>query len=143
MKRIYLLLVLVGLIVSCSPVKRFNRLIDRHPYLIQTDTVVRYDTVEVIVPEVKHDTSFIDKTLYDTVFIDKERLKIKLWKVVDTLYVEGECETDTVTVVREVKIPVKYYESSKWWNKIPWWVYLSLFITLGYLIYKRITQSNS
>jgi hypothetical protein len=132
---------IIVILVSCSPVKRFNRLIDKYPYLVQTETITIHDTVEVIVPEVKHDTSFIDKTLYDTVYVDKDRLKIKLWKVFDTLYVEGECETDTVTVVREVEIPVKYYESGKWWHKIPWWVYLLAATGLVDYLYKRFRKS--
>jgi len=105
------------LLASCSPQKRFTRLITKHPELIETDTIVRYDTVRVIVPKVEHDTSFMVKELYDTVYIEKDRLRVKLWRVHDTVEVNARCETDTVTMIREVKVPVKYYEKSTWWEK--------------------------
>jgi hypothetical protein len=129
----YLLLITLITLASCSPIKRLNRLIKKHPELIQTDTIVRHDTVEVIVPEVKHDTTFLEKHLYDTVEIEKERLRIKIWRKFDTIHVEGECESDTVTVVREVKIPVKYYEKTTFWDKIKG--YLIFFIILCALTY--------
>lgn len=126
-----LLIGLLAILASCSYETRFNRLIERHPDLIRTDTIIRYDTVKVIVPEVKTDTAFVDSLLYDTVYIEKDRLKIKMWKVVDTVHVEGKCESDTVTVVREVIVPVKYYkDGNKWWHDIPWWVYLIAILAL-------------
>ncbi len=137
MKKFFWIALTCVVLASCSPVKRFNRLVEKYPHLIQTDTIVRYDTVEVIVPEVKHDTSFVDRELHDTVYVEKERLKIKLWQVKDTVYVKGKCETDTVTVIREVEIPVHYYETGKWWHKIPWWIYLLAIGGLAYWVYRK------
>ncbi|MHA1166312.1 MAG: hypothetical protein ACTSRU_00710 [Candidatus Hodarchaeales archaeon] len=134
----YLYLILLISLTACSPVKRLNRLIDKHPELIRTETVTIRDTVEVVVPEVKHDTMFLEKSLHDTVFIQKDRLKIKIWKVSDTIRVEGECETDTIRLVREIEVPVKYYKDDyKWWHKIPWWVYFLIFGTGGYFLYVK------
>lgn len=134
---------ILAVMFSCSPQKRFTRLITKHPELIQTDTIIRYDTVDVIVPKVEHDTSFLIKELYDTVYIEKDRLKVKLWRIHDTIEVNAKCDTDTVTVVREVKVPVKYYEKSTWWARNKWWIIL-LIIAVGIIyIYGRIKKGIS
>lgn len=138
MKKLIIISLMLTLVASCAPVKRFNRLIALHPELIRTDTIVRYDTVRVVTPSVKYDTSFIDRELHDTVYISKDKLKIKLWQVYDTVYVEGECESDTIYAVREVKVPVIYYKDDfKWWHNIPWWVYVALALAVGYYVYSR------
>jgi hypothetical protein len=55
------------LLLSCTPQKRFNRLITKHPYLLTIDTVVIHDTIHIVVPEVDVDTVVEEKTLFDTV----------------------------------------------------------------------------
>ena len=138
--RLAFIIFVISILASCAPQKRFSRLVDRHPWLLTTDTVIVHDTVKVIVPEVKHDTSFIDRELHDTVYIEKGKLKIKLWKVVDTIRVQGRCESDTIEVVREIEVPVKYYETGKWWHNIPWWIYLLAIGVAAYYLYKRFRK---
>jgi hypothetical protein len=87
----------------------------------------------VFVPKIEHDTAFLDKHLHDTVEIVKERLKVKIWRKFDTIHVQGECDSITVTKIREVKIPVKYYEKTTFWDKLKG--YLIFFIILCALIY--------
>lgn len=123
-------------LASCSPQRRFTRLIKKHPELIQTDTIVRIDTVKVLVPKIEHDTAFIESMLYDTVRIEKERLRIKIWKEYDTIHVQGVCDTLTITEYIETKVPVHYYEKSK--NYV-WIVILMVVIFIAYLF---ITKSK-
>ena len=112
-------LILLVAVTSCSPQRRFTRLVTKHPELIQTDTIIRIDTVKVVVPKVEKDTAFLEKYLRDTVVIEKDRLKVKLWKIYDTIKVKAECAADTIEVVREVEIPVHYYEKEKsFWQKL-------------------------
>ena len=40
------ILLLAILLVGCSPQKRLNRLITKHPYLAKKDSVKIYDTIE-------------------------------------------------------------------------------------------------
>ncbi len=112
-------LILLAAVTSCSPQRRFTRLVTKHPELVQTDTIIRIDTLKVPVPKVEKDTAFLEKYLRDTVVIEKERLKLKLWKVYDTIKVEAECGADTIEVIREVEIPIHYYEKEEgFWNKL-------------------------
>jgi hypothetical protein len=124
---------IVVVLISCTPQRRFTRLIEKYPHLIQTDTIIRYDTVRITVPKTVHDTAFLESFLHDTVFIEKERFKVKIWKKFDTIHVNGECDTITVTEIIETKVPVKYYERKKWWSE--WWFWLIILVTCGLLYY--------
>lgn len=91
---------------SCTPQKRLNRLIKRHPYLLQEQqTIIVHDTLEIMIPGTKVDTFFSVKQLIDTVVFTKENLTVKTWIVNDTVYTSAECDTIYKTVIRE--IPVK------------------------------------
>ena len=136
-------LILLVAVTGCSPQRRFTRLVTKHPELIQTDTIIRIDTVKVVVPRVEKDTAFLEKYLRDTVVIEKERLKVKLWKVYDTIKVKAECAADTIEVVREVEIPVHYYEKEKsFWQKlgesIKNLMWLLFLIAVGIVIFQLI-----
>ena len=71
----YLLIIL--LLASCSPVKRFNRLIEKHPELLVQDTLLIRDTITLYVPEVHTDTVVTLKELTDTITLTKERVTVK------------------------------------------------------------------
>ncbi len=109
----YLLILIVSLLMACSPQKRFSRLVTKHPELLTTDTLIIKDTIRVIVPEVKVDTVVKVNDLLDTIFIEKEQLKVKVWMKGDDVFIEGKCDTVYVDKIIERKIPVKYYEKTQ------------------------------
>ena len=109
----YLLILIVSLLVACSPKTRFNRLVTKHPELLTTDSVIVRDTIRVVVPEVKVDTVVKVNDLLDTVFIEKEQLKVKVWMKGDQVFIEGKCDTVYVDKIIERKIPVRYYEKTQ------------------------------
>jgi hypothetical protein len=80
--------------------RKIEKLTIKYPQLLQKDTL--YDTISIITKEVKMDTSFIDVP-GDTAFIYKDKLRIKYVRVNDSVYIEGKCESDTVT--QFIKIP--------------------------------------
>jgi hypothetical protein len=105
---------------SCSPEKKLQRLIRKHPELIKTDTVWRTDTV--IVKEVFKDSVFKLFESHDTVTIIKDRLTIKHFynKHDSTVYLSGKCDTDTIikevpVVVNSVTAEIDYIEKYKTW----------------------------
>lgn len=111
---------LLFLVISCTPQRRFNRLVKKYPYLLTADTLVVKDTVRdtirITVPKVSVDTIVNAKDLYDTVTIEKDRVKIKVWRVKDRVYINGKC--DTIYIEKPIerivyrKIPIKYYEKN-------------------------------
>jgi hypothetical protein len=112
------LIPLVFLIVACSPIKRFTRLVEKYPYLLTIDSVTIHDTVRVVVPEVHVDTFVKVEALLDTVYLEKDQLKVKVWMKGDNVYIQGQCDTVYVDKIIERKIPVKYYDKTPWWKKL-------------------------
>ena len=82
--------------------RKIEKLTIKYPQLLKQDTIT--DTLNVYIPEIKHDTSFIDTTS-DTTYIYKDKLRIKYIRVGDTTYIEGECKSDTI--IQTVNIPVE------------------------------------
>jgi hypothetical protein len=115
---------LLFILVACSPQRRFNRLIKKHPYLLTSDTLIVKDTIRdtirITVPEVEVDTIVSVKELYDTIILEKDRIKVKVWRVKDKVYINGKC--DTIYIEKPIerivyrKIPVKYYQKTPWYK---------------------------
>ena len=114
----YILIAL--LIASCSPTKRFNRLIEKYPYLITSDTITIRDTITLYVPEVHTDTVVTLKELTDTITLTNERVTVKAWYVPKEkkVYIQGKCDPIYITKIVDRKIPVKYYEKYPFWKKL-------------------------
>ena len=134
-------LLILLLITSCSPQRRFIRLIKKHPYLLTTDTITIHDTVTVEIPSVIHDTVFTEhfftEITRDTLILQKERLTVKIFHdtIKKSIYVYGECDTVIVEKIIERKIPVKYYEKTPLWKKILNWLIIAVII---YTVYRLI-----
>jgi len=81
--------------------KRANRLIAQAEQLgakVTSDTI--FKTIPVFIESVKYDSIFTSRQ-GDTVYLEKERLKIKYVRLPgDSVYIEGKC--DSVTVIKEV-----------------------------------------
>jgi hypothetical protein len=141
MIRFLYILALFLTITSCSPVKRYNRLIRLHPELITSDTVTLVDTFRVVVPEVKVDTVVSVESLLDTVYLEQERLKVKVWMKGDQVFIQGKCDTVYVNKIIERKVPVKYYQKETTFSDVMKYIYKSLWILfvlllIVYIIYR-------
>lgn len=125
------LLILLLIIISCTPQRRFTRLIDKYPHLLTTDTLVIHDTVKVTVPKIIHDTiineHFFHEITRDTLVLQKERLTVKIFHdtIKKNVFIQGECDTITVEKIVERKIPIKYYEKTPLWKKIVNWLIIA------------------
>lgn len=115
-----IIIILSILLVSCSPIKRFTRLVEKYPYLLTQDTLIIHDTINLYIPEVHTDTVVTIKELIDTVTLTKDRVTVKTWYVPKEkkVYIQGKCDPIYVTKIVERKIPVRYYEKYPWWKKL-------------------------
>ena len=112
------------MLIACTPQRRFDRLVKKYPYLLTNDSIVIKDTIRdtirITIPEVEVDTIVSIKDLYDTVIIEKDRIKVQVYRVKDKVYIRGKC--DTVYIEKPIerivyrKIPVKYYEKTPWYK---------------------------
>jgi hypothetical protein len=128
------LLIPLLIIISCTPQRRFTKLIEKHPYLLTTDTLVIHDTVKVTVPKIIHDTiineHFFHEITRDTLVLQKERLTVKIFHdtIKKNVFIQGECDTITVEKIVERKIPIKYYEKTPLWKKIVNWLIIAVIL---------------
>lgn len=115
MKKIFLILVAMVLI-SCNPQKKLQRLVKKHPELLQTDTIHFVDTITLMTQRVHKDTiTSLQSITHDTLIITKENLKVKtIYNYqTDSIYISGECESDTITQIIERQIPYNKIEVKK------------------------------
>jgi hypothetical protein len=132
-------------ITSCSPVKRYNRLIRLHPELITSDTVTLVDTFRVVIPEANVDTVVPVQSLLDTVDLQQKQLKVKVWMKGDKVFIQGKCDTVYVNKIIERKVPVKYYQKETTFSDVMKYIYKSLWILfvvllIVYIIYRFLLK---
>lgn len=138
MKKLIYILLLITLIISCTPQRRLERLLRKHPELTSIDSITIHDTIRVIVPEVHLDTIVTLQQLYDTVYLEQEQLKVKVWMDrYHKVYIQGKCDTVYIDKIVTRKIPIRIYEKTPLWKKIINWIFvILLIITVIYTIYK-------
>jgi hypothetical protein len=124
---IYLFFIILS-IVSCTPQKRLNRLVKKHPKLIKVDTILDIDTF--VTESVKVDTFLAYNYLVenDTVIVVKDKLRLQYVKIHDTLMIEAECLPDTI--IKTEKIP---YNKITVQDRLPQWA-KTLLIVFGVFI---------
>ena len=113
-------------LTSCSANWHLKRAIAKDPSIIQPPEVEIVDTT-IVIEEIRAETTFVSLPM-DTITIEKERLRIKIKRIHDTLVVDGMCMTDTIRIVEEVELPpVIKYEPRPTWQTILAWLLAGLF----------------
>lgn len=136
MRSLSFILILI-LIVACSPQKKLNRLIKKHPELLTQDTLSL----------VIHDTIYVENVHYDTttqlyyhdstIVVNNEKVYLKYFY--DTLtreiFHEVTCYGDTVYYTKEVPVIVDkvVVEELNWWQKYGI-LAIGIFIILVFII---------
>jgi hypothetical protein len=72
----------------------------KHGGTVLIDSVFITDTLQFITEKVETDTVFSSSTT-DTVILHEENLTIKTYYHNDSIYVWGQCDTDTVTIIKD------------------------------------------
>lgn len=130
----------VIILFSCSPQKRLNRLVKKHPSLVQLDTIKIIDTV--ITPTIQHDTTTVFKvSTHDTV-INNEKVFLKYFYDTLTREIHHEYICFGDTIIQEKIIPIEkiVYKEINWWEKYQSLIYIFLIGFVLLVIYKRLTK---
>lgn len=135
-----IIIAMLLLLLSCSPVKRLSRLQKHHPYLFENikDTVVVLDTIQVNIPGTTVDTLVHRSALKDTVYIEKENLSARVYEVGDTVYIEAKTDTIVKYVPYEKEVIVDRFVPHKPRDKLSWLIWLLpliLFLTFLWCFY--------
>lgn len=111
--------------VACSPQRRLNRLVRKHPELISKDTVRIIDTIRI--PSIQLDTTIETKPV-DTVYLEKERLQLQIIRHYDTLKIHSLVKPEKIIIKKE--IPVEKIVVKKVPNQLNKYLFLSLLFLL-------------
>jgi hypothetical protein len=100
----------IALFSSCSCNYHVRRVQNRCPDYLQTDTsfavrpAERYDTIFLLTPDTVVSTGSTTGAAADTFLIEKERVRVQLVRVRDTIFANVELPPDTVATVQTVTI---------------------------------------
>ena len=124
MKKTIFIAMCITVISSCSPKHRYDRLIRKYPYLVETDTVIVKDTIikETRVPVPEYKDSFIIQ--HDTI-IETEKLIITRKGDFFGVTVKPDTITYRDTIPYEVKVAGKVVNK----EIINWWYIAGAFLT--------------
>jgi hypothetical protein len=92
-----------------------KKAVQKDPMILKKDTLVVQDTL-VVPPVVLKDTVTLKQ--HDTITITKDRMRVKIVKVNDTLIIDAKCDSDTI--VRTIEVPyekIVYVEKATFWDK--------------------------
>ena len=126
---------LILLLSSCSAQWHLRKAVQKDPMILKKDTLVVQDTF-VVPPVVLKDTVTLKQ--HDTITITKDRLRVKIVKVNDTLIIDAKCDSDTI--VRTIEVPydkIVYVEKESVWDKIK---NLAIYMALAFLVFKIIMK---
>ena len=98
-----LIIILSILTISCSPQKRINRIVKKHPELLVKDTIKVIDTI--FIQSIHYDTTtkFIEHKTVEVINNDKVRLKYYFDTITKEINHYVECKGDTI--IREIQVP--------------------------------------
>jgi len=122
----YIQIILLSLVIACSPQKRLNRLLTKNPNLLEKDTIVVVDSVIV-----ENDT---------TTVINNERVILKYFydTLREVIHHEVKCLGDTVYIETLVPIEKAVYRELSWWDKYKEFIYIGLILLVVLVILKKI-----
>ena len=108
-------LILLSSLMSCSAQWHLKKAVQKDPMILEKDTLVVTDTV-VSPPVAITDTVTLKQ--HDTITVVKDRLKVQLVRVNDTITIDAICESDTIISVVEVPYEkIVYVEKATLWDK--------------------------
>ena len=136
--KVFIQVVLLSLLFSCSPQQRLNRLLTRHPQLLERDTIVVIDSV--IVENYVRDTTTIIQVHDTTTVINNERVVLKYFydTLREVIHHEVKCLGDTVYVETLVPIEKAVFRELSWWDKYKEFIYIGLVLMMVLLVLKKI-----
>ena len=109
-------LILLSSLMSCSAQWHLKKAVQKDPLILEKDTLVV--TTTVVTPPVAI-TDTVTLKQHDTITIVKDRLKVQLVKVNDTITINAECASDTIVTTIEVPYEkIVYVEQKTLWQKM-------------------------
>ena len=135
------ILIVSILLIGCTPQKKLQRLIKKHPELLE----VKYDTIKfrdtVYIQSFVHDTINEVRFHDTTIIVNNEKTFARYYY--DTLrqeiYHEIECKGDTVYYYKEIpyKVEKVVFKELSWWQQYSHIIYIILGLLIVLFLLKR------
>jgi len=131
-------IIIIILLISCTPQKRLNRLVRNHPYLSKIDTIKIVDTI--VVPNYEYDT--IETVTYHdtTIIVNNEKIEARYYY--DTLrkeiWHEITCKNDTIIKDRLIPFETVTIQEQTLWEKYGSLVIIGLIFLIGSKVLKKL-----
>ena len=130
-------LILLSSLMSCSAQWHLKKAVQKDPTILEKDTLVVTNTV-VTPPVAITDTVTLKQ--HDTIRLVKDRLKVEIVKVNDTITINAECASDTIISVLEVPYDkIIYVEQKTLLQKIQGLAFYIGLVLLALIVIKRLT----
>mgnify|MGYP006400210371 CR=1 FL=1 len=130
----YLLTVTI-LLTSCSAQWHLKTAVRKNPLVLEKDTLIVMDTV--VSPPVAITDTVIMKQ-HDTITLVKDRLRVRIVKVNDTITIDAICDSDTIISIVEIPYEkVVYVEKESLFGKIK---NLAIYIGIAFLGFKLVVR---
>ena len=131
-------IIIIILLISCTPQKRLNRLVRNHPYLSKIDTIKIVDTI--VVPNYEYDT-IETVTFHDTtIIVNNEKIEARYYY--DTLrkeiWHEITCKNDTIIKDRLIPYEKVTVQELTFWEKYGSMVIFGILILIGSKVLKKL-----
>tara|TARA_B110000977_G_scaffold98002_1_gene128990 strand:+ start:468 stop:809 length:342 start_codon:yes stop_codon:yes gene_type:complete len=109
--------------------------VQKDPSVLEKDTLIVMDTV-VSPPVAITDTVIMRQ--HDTITLVKDRLRVRIVKVNDTITIDAICDSDTIISIVEIPYEkVVYVEKESLFGKIK---NLAIYIGLAFLGFKLVVR---
>ena len=129
-------LTMMLLLSSCSAQWHLKKAVQKDPTIMEKDTLVVMDTV-VSPPVAITDTVTLKQ--HDTITLVKDKLRVQLVKVNDTITINAACDSDTI--VRTIEIPyekIVYVEKETIFEKIQKLILLFGLVFIGLFVIRKL-----
>ena len=133
-------LITISLLSSCSATWHLNQAVKKDPTIMERDTLVVKDTV-VVPPVAITDTVTLKQ--HDTIILQKDKLSVRIVKRLDTLIIEGKCDSDTI--VKTIEVPyekIVYVEKEKPMQMLQRWLLYLLALIVGVKLLQRFVDKH-
>ena len=130
-------LMLLSSLMSCSAQWHLKKAVQKDPMILEKDTLVVTNTV-VTPPVAITDTVILKQQ--DTIKLVKDRLKVEIVRVNDTITIDAICDSDTIISIVEVPYDkIIYVEQKTLLQKIQGLAFYIGLVLLALIVIKRLT----
>ena len=131
-------LILMLSLTSCSAQWHLKKAVLKDPTILKKDTLIVRDTV--VTPPVAITDTVIMKQ-HDTINLVKDRLKVSIVKVNDTITIDAICDSDTIISIVEIPYEkIIYVEQESLLQKIQRLALYFILVFLGFKIVQRLAD---